>query len=101
MPLTERAITLIGAPERAALVVDVVLKNDWFHGRYDQALEGLQKSYDEQNWLSHLHMGYMLPSLGRIDEAKAHVATLLKMKPGFTIRDANAYLHHVVLRASI
>jgi hypothetical protein len=36
-------------------------------------------------------MAYMLPSLGRIDEAKAHVATLLKMKPGFTIREANAY----------
>jgi hypothetical protein len=34
---------------------------------------------------------YMLPSLGRIDEAKSHVATLLKLKPGFTIRDANAY----------
>ena len=33
--------------------------------------------------------GYL--SLGRIEEAKAHVTTLLKMKPGFTIREANAY----------
>ena len=37
-------------------------------------------------------MAYMLPSLGRLDEAKAHVATLLKMKPGFTVHEANAFL---------
>ena len=36
-------------------------------------------------------MAYVLPALGRIDDAKAHVATLLKMKPGFSIREANAY----------
>ena len=69
----------------------VVFKDHWFHGRYEQALEALQKSYGEQSWLSQQHMAYVLPALGRIDEAKAHVATLLKMKPGFTIREANAY----------
>jgi hypothetical protein len=45
----------------------------------------------EQNWVSHLQMAYLLPSIGRMDEAKAHVATLLKLKPGLTIREANAY----------
>ena len=31
-----------------------------------------------------------LPFLGRIDEAKQHVATLLKMYPTMTIREADA-----------
>ena len=62
----------------------VVFSDQWFHGRYEQALDSLQKSYVEQNWVSHLQMAYMMPSLARVEEAKAHVATLLKMKPGFT-----------------
>ena len=39
----------------------------------------------------YLDLAYTLPFLGRIEEAKAHTATLLKMKPGFTIADADAY----------
>jgi hypothetical protein len=33
-----------------------------------------------------------LPFLGRIDEAKQHVAALLKMYPAMTIREADALL---------
>ena len=36
-------------------------------------------------------MAYTLPFLDRTSEAKAHVATLLKMRPGFTVREADAY----------
>jgi class 3 adenylate cyclase/TolB-like protein len=90
VPLAEKGIAM-SAPSTPRWWWWVIFKNHWFHGRYEQALDSLQKSYVEQSWLSHLHMAYVLPSLGRIDEAKAHVATLLKMKPGFTIRDANAY----------
>ena len=36
-------------------------------------------------------MAYTLPFLNRTDEARAHVATLLKMRPGFTICEADAY----------
>jgi hypothetical protein len=32
-----------------------------------------------------------LPFLGRIDEAKQHVAALLKMYPTMTIREADAF----------
>jgi hypothetical protein len=32
-----------------------------------------------------------LPFLGRIDEAKQHVAVLLKMYPTMTIREADAF----------
>jgi adenylate cyclase len=89
VPLAEKGIAM-SAPNTPRWWW-VVFSDQWFHGRYEQALDSLQKSYVEQNWLSHLQMAYMLPSLGRIEEAKAQVATLLKMKPGFTIREANAY----------
>ena len=89
-PLAEKGIAM-SAPNTPRWWWYVVFKDHWFHGRYEQALDSLQKSYAEQSWLSQLHMAYVLPALGRIDEAKAHVATLLKMKPGFTIREANAY----------
>jgi hypothetical protein len=36
-------------------------------------------------------MAYMLPLIEQTDEARAHVAALLKMQPGFTIREADAY----------
>ena len=60
-------------------------------GEYQQAYEDFQKSYVEQLWLSHLDLAYTLPLLGRIDEAKAEAAALLKMRPGFTVTDADAY----------
>jgi hypothetical protein len=36
-------------------------------------------------------LAYTLPLLGRTDEARVHVAVLLKMRPAFTIREADAY----------
>jgi TolB-like protein/DNA-binding winged helix-turn-helix (wHTH) protein len=64
-------------------------KGHWFRGEYRPALEAFRQSYVEQLWLSRLHMAYALPFLDRVDEAKAHVAALLKMKPQFTIREAD------------
>ncbi|MBV9566864.1 MAG: hypothetical protein JO172_01890, partial [Hyphomicrobiales bacterium] len=68
------------------------LHNDaWFHGRYEEALDYAQKAFVEQSWLDQENIAYTLSSLGRIDEAKAHIATLLKLKPGLTIRQIMAY----------
>jgi adenylate cyclase len=89
VPLVKKGISLT-APDTPQWWWQVIFKDHWFHGRYEQVLEPLQKSYQEW-WLSHLQMAYVLPSLGRIDDARAHVATLLKLKPGYTIRDANAW----------
>ncbi|MBV9975880.1 MAG: hypothetical protein JO105_10850, partial [Hyphomicrobiales bacterium] len=90
VPLVKKAIVLT-APDTPQWWWTVIAEDNWFHGRYEEALDALQKFYVEQYWLSHLLMIYMLPPLGRLDEAKAHVATLLKMRPGFTITEANAY----------
>jgi hypothetical protein len=45
----------------------------------------------ESFWVSHLDLAFMLPSLGRIDEAREHVATLLKMYPSMSIAEADAF----------
>lgn len=58
---------------------------------YAAAFNAFRQSYVEQLWISHLHMAYTLPYLDRVKEAKEHVATLLRMRPGFTIREADAY----------
>ncbi|MGC1576282.1 MAG: hypothetical protein WA813_09190 [Beijerinckiaceae bacterium] len=90
VPSGKKAIVLT-APDTPQWWWTVIAEDHWFHGRHEQAFNAVQKFYVEQHWLSHLLMAYMLPSLGRLGEAKVHVATLLKLKPGFTIREANSY----------
>jgi hypothetical protein len=58
---------------------------------YAGAFGAFRRSYVEQLWIGHLHMAYTLPFLDRTVEAKAHATTLLKMRPGFSIREADAY----------
>ena len=41
--------------------------------------------------LSHLDAAYTLPFLGRLDDAKTEVTKLLKLRPDFTIREADAF----------
>jgi TolB-like protein len=89
-PIAEKAIALAG-PSAPSWWWWVIAKDYWVRGDYLNAFDTFQKSYVEQFWLSHLQMAYALPFLGRLDEAKAHVATLLRLKPGFTIRAADAY----------
>lgn len=66
-------------------------KRAFAHGDHTKAFDAFRQSYVEQLWISHLHMAYTLPLLGRKTDARAHVSTLLKMKPGFTISEADAY----------
>ena len=66
-------------------------KRHWLRGEYSEAYEAFQHSYWEWLWLSHLDLAYTLPFLGRIDDAKAHVATLLKMYPSMSVAEADAF----------
>ena len=47
-----------------------------------------------------LDLAYTLPFLGRVEEAKAHVAALLKMYPSMTIREADAFYKLVCFDAA-
>ncbi|CAN5471265.1 winged helix-turn-helix domain-containing protein [soil metagenome] len=66
-------------------------KRAFAYGDYARAFEAFRQSYVEQLWISHLHMAYTLPFLDRRNEARKHVQTLLRMRPGFTLREADAY----------
>jgi TolB-like protein/DNA-binding winged helix-turn-helix (wHTH) protein len=68
-----------------------IAKRHWFRGEYAPARDAFRQAFVDQLWLSHLQMAYTLPFLDRVDEAKAHVASLLNLNPGFTIREADAY----------
>jgi TolB-like protein/DNA-binding winged helix-turn-helix (wHTH) protein len=68
-----------------------IAKRAWLRGDYQLALDTFRQSYVDQLWLSRLHLAYTLPMLGRTEEARAHVAALLKMRPAFTVREADAY----------
>ena len=88
--LAEKGIALT-APSTPRWWWWAIAKRAWAHEDYARAFDAFRQSYVEQLWISHLHMAYTLPFLGRTKEATVHVATLLKMRPGFTIREANAY----------
>jgi DNA-binding winged helix-turn-helix (wHTH) protein/tetratricopeptide (TPR) repeat protein len=88
--LAEKGIALTG-PSTPRWWWWASAKRAFAFGNYVDAFDAFRQSYVEQLWISHLHMAYTLPFLGRINDAKAHVATLLKMRPGFTVREADAY----------
>jgi tetratricopeptide (TPR) repeat protein len=88
--LAENAIKLTGPAADPSYWLGPA-KRHWFRGEYQEAYEAFQRSYIESSWLSHLNLAYTLPFLGRIDEAKEHVAALLKIYPTMTIAEADAF----------
>jgi len=88
--LAEKGIALT-APSTPRWWWWAIAKRHWFRGEYRPALDAFRQAFVEQLWLSHLQMAYALPFVDRTDEAKGHVASLLKLSPGFTVGDADAY----------
>ena len=97
--LAEKAMKLAG-PTATPIWWWPAAKRAWFRGEYQEAYEGFQRAYIESFWLSHLDLAYTLPFLGRVDEAKQHVAALLKMYPTMTIREADAFYKLVCFDAA-
>jgi TolB-like protein len=88
--LAEKGVALT-APSTPRWWWWALAKRAFAHGDYAEAFDAFRQSYVEQLWISHLHLAYTLPFLDRTKEAKAHVTTLLKMRPGFTVREADIY----------
>ncbi|WP_456778198.1 adenylate/guanylate cyclase domain-containing protein [Bradyrhizobium sp. USDA 3315] len=86
--LAEKGLTLAG-PAAPSWWWWVVAKDYYRKGEYAKALEVFQRSYSEQNWLDRLHLVYTLPHLGRIEEAKAQIPALLRLKPDISVREAD------------
>ena len=88
--LAEKGIALT-APSTPRWWWWAIAKRAFAHDDHVRAFDAFRKSYVEQLWISHLHMAYTLPFLDRVKEAQTHAATLLKMRPGFTVKEADAY----------
>jgi tetratricopeptide (TPR) repeat protein len=88
--LAEKALALAG-PAAPRWWWYAIAKDYYHKGEYAKALEYFQRSYVEQNWLDHLHLVYTLPELERIDEARAQVPALLKLKPDISVREADRF----------
>ncbi|MGO8910358.1 MAG: adenylate/guanylate cyclase domain-containing protein [Bradyrhizobium sp.] len=88
--LAEKGIALAG-PAAPSWWWWVIAKDHYRKGEYAKALEVFQRSYSEQNWLDRLHLVYTLPHLGKIDEARAQIPALLKLKPDISVRKADRY----------
>jgi class 3 adenylate cyclase/TolB-like protein len=97
--MAEKALGLMGA-SAPRLWWYALAKRHWFRGEYQEAYEAFRRGYVEGLWLSHLNMAYALASLDRLDEAKAHVAKLLKLEPGFSIREADSFFRTYCLELS-
>jgi hypothetical protein len=82
----EKAIKLRG-PTASPFWWLAPAKRHFLRGEYQEAYEALLRTYQESlGWGSHLDLAYVLPFLGRIDEAKEHVATY----PSMSIAEADA-----------
>jgi adenylate cyclase len=88
--MAEKAIRLTGLNNASYLWWLGPAKRHWWRGEYQPALDDFLHSYLEGFWLSHLDQAYTLPFLGRLDDAKAQVAKLVKLWPDFNIREADA-----------
>jgi tetratricopeptide (TPR) repeat protein len=88
--LADKGLTLAG-PSAPRWWWWVIAKEHYRKGEYEQALEYFRRAYVEQNWLDHLHLAYTLPYVGKIEEARAEVPILLKLKPTMSVQEADRY----------
>jgi TolB-like protein/DNA-binding winged helix-turn-helix (wHTH) protein len=90
VPMAEKAIVALG-PAAPRWWGWVIAQDHWRRGDYSKAMEVYEKSHQGARY-SHMQLAYAAPFAGRIDEARNHVATLLRLKPGFSVRAADD--HH-------
>jgi TolB-like protein len=88
--LAERGITLAG-PGAPRWWWWATAKDHYRKGEYQEALDYFGRSYVEQNWLDHLHLAYTLPYVGKIEEARAEIPLLMKLKPTISVQEADRY----------
>ncbi|OKO79042.1 hypothetical protein AC630_18110 [Bradyrhizobium sp. AS23.2] len=97
--MAEKAIRLMGA-SAPNLWWYAPAKRHWLRGEHQEAYNAFRRGYVERLWLSHLNMAYTLASLDRLDEARAHIAKLLELEPGFTIREADIFFRTYCIELS-
>jgi class 3 adenylate cyclase/TolB-like protein len=90
VPLAEKALKLAG-PAAPRWWWWAAGKDHYRKGEYDEALDYFRRAYVEQNWLDHLHLAFTLPYVGKVDEARAEIPVLMKLKPTISVQEADRY----------
>jgi TolB-like protein/class 3 adenylate cyclase len=88
--LAEKALTLAG-PSAPRWWWYAAAKDHYRKGQYEQALEYFRRAYVEQSWLDHLHLAYTLPYVGKVEEARAEIPILMRLKPTISVEEADRY----------
>jgi adenylate cyclase len=88
--LADKALTLAG-PAAPQWWWWAAGKDHYRKGEYEQALEYFRRGYVVENWIDHLHLAFTLPYVGKVEEARAEIPTLMKLKPTISVQEANRY----------
>ena len=88
--LAEKGLSLAG-PSAPRWWWWAAAANHYRKGQYEEALEYFRRSYVEHNWLDHLQLAYTLPYVGKIEEARAEIPILMRLKPSISIQEADRY----------
>jgi TolB-like protein len=88
--LVETGIGMLG-PDSPRYWWQAISGRQLIRGENQKAYESALKAYFEMNPQSSLYMAGLLAAIGRPEEAKAEVARLLKVNPGFNLREADSW----------
>jgi adenylate cyclase len=68
-------------------------------GEYAEAAKAFQKTYSETSWLEHMRVIATLPHLGRIDEARAEIPVVLKLRPSMSVHEFERFIKSICFSA--
>ncbi len=88
--MVEKAVSL-NPPKIKKWWLYAPAKRHFHYGDYQGMLDGIMRSYNERNWLSHLQLAYTLPYLDRTKEARAEAKKVRELYPGMTRKIALAF----------
>jgi adenylate cyclase len=89
--LAERALALAG-PAAPRWWWGAIGEYHSWKGEYAKALEAFQKAYSEASWVDHIRRVFILALLGRVDDARAEIPALLKLKPDISVHEWDRYM---------
>jgi TolB-like protein len=95
--LAEKAVALAGPTVR--FIWGAFGDYHFRRGEYAAALEAFRKAYSESYWIDHMRLIAVLPHLGRIEEARAEIPSVLRLKPEMSVSEYDRFMKMLCLEA--
>jgi tetratricopeptide (TPR) repeat protein len=96
--LAEKALALAG-PAATRLIWGVFGDYHFRRGEYAASLEAFRKAYIESYWVDHMRLIVLLAHLGRIEEARAEIPIVLKLKPEMSVHEYDRFMRMLCLES--